>query len=893
MTLRRLALGAIAGGFAVIVIAVAALAGRLAYGPISLMALAPTVKAHLAAVAPGVVVDLNALSLVWSGPAGGPMLRAEAVRLRSADGRDVLTLPVIELGLGLSALLDGRLAVETVVLHGAAIVLPMDTLGAAEDGMPEVPPALADLGRLVFVDASVVIDDRQAERTISIGVPEASIERDGAAYRFALRAAIAEGGPGIDAGGRLSQAEGAIAVVAEATIADLDVADLARFWPETAAPEARAWVAENIPAGVIDRAALQVAGTVPDADPADTSLESLAGTFSYRDLEVHPLRPMPPITGIAGTATVTPSALSFAVTGGAWPELTVTAATVTVSGLDAADQRLAIDADVAGPLAAALALLRHPHLDMNLGDVRPEQVGGRLATKLSVALPLVADVDVAAVEVGATGRITGGRLTGLLAGLTLVDADLALELGPETLRLHGPLAVNGAAATLDARHRFAGAVRPGLTLQARIERLGQAGRAALGLDVAPHLTGPTTIDVTADLDQAGTGRVALDVDLAAATLALPEVGWRKPAGTAGRVRAVAAVAGGAITALPEVVATAPGLDLDGALGLAADGRRVASATLARLTIGDTALRDVSVERGAAGLSVAIGGGTLDARPFLGAGETGVDAGDGPDLSLDAPRLERVLLGDGRSLQDASLRLVRTGGTWRELAMAGRVHAGPDAARLGNVDVRLGPPAAGGLPVAVTAEPVGALASGLDASEDLRGGRLRFTGDAATAADPLQTIRGTLVVEDLTVLSTSPGRRALAALDLPDDMGMRRGESMTLQHIEAVGDKRGNLITVDKLTARDGRIGIVASGTLDLAGRAVDMRGRIVPLRTINAVLGRIPILGQLFGGRDGLFAIAMTVTGSIEDPVFRTQILRSLTPDLLAPFKALIPDAAR
>ena len=887
-------LRAIAGGFAVIVIALAVLAGRMAYGPVSLTGFAPKIKERLAAMHPDGTVDLEALSLAWSPAAGGPMLRADGVSVRAADGRDVLTLPVVDLGLDPAALLRGRVAVETVVLHGAAIVLPWTVGGSADGPVPAPPAALADLRRLVFVDATLVVHDRRTDQTITVAVPEASIVRDAAAaYRFDIRAGIADGGPGIDGHGTVTVADGAITVAGEAAIDDLAAADLARYWPAGVAPEAGAWVAENITAGVIERATVQLAATVRETHPTDPELETLVGTFSYRDLEVHALRPLPPIAGITGTATVTPSQLSFSVARGAWQGLAVADATVTVSGLDAAAQRLAVDAGVSGPLTAAVALLRQPRLGLDLADVHPEQVRGSIATRLTVALPLAADVDLAAVEIGAAGRITEGALTGLRPGLELTGANLAVDLGPETLRLQGPLVVNGAAATLDWRDTFAGAGRPGLQVRARIDRLSQAGREALGINLDPHLTGPTTVDVTVDLDHAGAGQAALDVDIAAATLAVPEVAWEKPAGTAGRLRATLTLAGHAVAAVLEVSVQAPGLDVAGTLSLDAAAGTVRGATLSRLTIGDTVLDAVDVQRSANGIAVRIGGGTLDARPFLGDGETVGDAGADADVSLDAPRLQRVLLGGERSLRDASLRLDRRGGLWREAGVAGALHAGPNAARLGSIDVRLGPPAGGGLPVAVTAEPVGALASGLDASQDLRGGRLRFTGDAATAADPLQTIRGTLVVEDLTVLSTSPGRRALATVDVPDDMGFSRGESMTLERIEATGHKRGAIITVDSLAARDGRNGIVASGTLDLETRAVDMRGRIVPLRAINAVLGRIPILGQLFGGRDGLFAIEMTVTGTIEDPAFRTQILRSLTPDLLAPFEALIPDAAR
>jgi hypothetical protein len=92
--------------------------------------------------------------------------------------------------------------------------------------------------------------------------------------------------------------------------------------------------------------------------------------------------------------------------------------------------------------------------------------------------------------------------------------------------------------------------------------------------------------------------------------------------------------------------------------------------------------------------------------------------------------------------------------------------------------------------------------------------------------------------------------------------------------------RNNVITLDmaRLVAAD--IGARADGTIDLNRRQLDLRGTVAPAYTINRLLGRIPILGNLMSGSrsDALIAASFTVTGPLGEPRVSVNPLTALVP---------------
>jgi hypothetical protein len=71
---------------------------------------------------------------------------------------------------------------------------------------------------------------------------------------------------------------------------------------------------------------------------------------------------------------------------------------------------------------------------------------------------------------------------------------------------------------------------------------------------------------------------------------------------------------------------------------------------------------------------------------------------------------------------------------------------------------------------------------------------------------------------------------------------------------------------------------------------------VIPVYTVNRLIGRIPLVGGLFNEGQGFLAGHFRVSGRLSDPKITVQPLKSITPSILVRFKRLFAgddDASR
>ncbi|HSR71918.1 MAG TPA: DUF3971 domain-containing protein, partial [Kiloniellales bacterium] len=233
---------------------------------------------------------------------------------------------------------------------------------------------------------------------------------------------------------------GDLALDATVTARDVSAAELTRYWPLEAAPGGRRWVRENITGGLVDRAEMDLVLTLPP-DQSDARIERLEGNFTYHDLEIHYLRPMPPVTGASGRTGFDAAGLRFAVERGAVGALEVRPdSRIDILGLDSGDEHMAIDLDVAGPLQASLALLDHEQLRLirKLG-IDPAETSGRSEATIAFRFPLVDKLTFDRISITAKAQLENAAIRRFLFGLDATEGDLALDLNNAGMTLRGPV----------------------------------------------------------------------------------------------------------------------------------------------------------------------------------------------------------------------------------------------------------------------------------------------------------------------------------------------------------------------------------------------------------------------------------------------------------------------
>ena len=223
---------------AVTILLLLAATWRLMQGPVELDALAPYFEAALDRSGLGVDVAISGMRFGIDRAARQVDLRAENVRVTSADGAPLASFPEMAVSFGLGELLRGRLAPTRLVVEGAALHLHRDDAGTislklgvnGEQSPSDFGPRLLEqlamrseedggLGRLRHVGirgASVIVDDQRTGRTWRADRVDIAVERSADGFKGDASLAM-------PIGNSMPELYASYRYIAESRILDLDM----------------------------------------------------------------------------------------------------------------------------------------------------------------------------------------------------------------------------------------------------------------------------------------------------------------------------------------------------------------------------------------------------------------------------------------------------------------------------------------------------------------------------------------------------------------------------------------------------------------------------------------------------------------------------------------------
>lgn len=73
--------------------------------------------------------------------------------------------------------------------------------------------------------------------------------------------------------------------------------------------------------------------------------------------------------------------------------------------------------------------------------------------------------------------------------------------------------------------------------------------------------------------------------------------------------------------------------------------------------------------------------------------------------------------------------------------------------------------------------------------------------------------------------------------------------------------------LDDFLAESVNLGLALKGQVDCTKWTADLKGVVIPSYLLNTFLGHFPVVGWIFGGRNGVFSSEITVNGPLKDPL--------------------------
>ena len=723
----------------------------------------------------------------------------------------------------------------------------------------------------------------------------------------------------------------------DATLEGVQVADLKSYWPASIAEDARPWVVENVTGGVVDKATATLDVTVPDGDFSAAAVNDLQGTMQYRGVEVHYLRPLPPVQAIAGTAAFDLDSLRFVAQSGHLNDLAIGESKVAITGFTKSDsdkgiyEQLSIDAQAVGPVYDALAIVDHERLDL-LSKVGFSAAGsaGTVSADLAFQFPLAKDLSFDDVTLQIAGTVKDGELKNVFRGQDMTAAALDVQLDERGLQLDGPLTLGGVPLTVRWQESFADTPKFRSVMEAEIPRIVDAERARFGLDIGDAVRGPMKASISMVQRDNGLATLQVSADLEQASVALPEIHWRKEPGTEGSLSLTIDMDDAGPLAFRDIVLQAGDLVARGKARPRADREGLGEIDLERVSFGRSNLQDVFVKLGDDGsTTVTIGQGTLDAEPFLSddtapedgppspddtAQTTAAEAGAAPrsfqPLDVRAPNLRLLYFGEEQRLEQVNLELRRGRAGWETIRLSGSI---PEQywspRREAAADATVSPAAAeDAQPQAVTAEltrrylqlsfapdaagggqrllaqsdDLGALLRATNITDTVVGGRIQVTG-YSDGPTPTHPIIASVQARDFVMVKAPALAKLLTVASFTGVLDLLGGQGILFQGLDGDFVLHDGVATTELMRIYGASLGLTAKGKIDFDGDAIDLQGVVVPAYSVNNFLSKIPLLGTLLTGGEGegLIAVVYNVKGPVDDPEVSVNPLSALTPGFL------------
>lgn len=675
----------------------------------------------------------------------------------------------------------------------------------------------------------------------------------------------------------------------EAKLADLNVDDLADYWPRSLGTGAHRWVTAHLSEGAITGATLSADLR---ADENGVAVEEISGTMALAGVSVDYLPPLPPVVEASGTATFDSESFTVRIADGATEGLEVREGTARFAGLSGGRETAAIDLEINGGLGDVFRLIDKPPLGYaSEVGIDPDRLTGQATIRLRVDFPLIGGLALKDVSVEATAEARDVNIRDVLMGEDLRSAALALEIDKEGVAVAGDAQVGSVAGNVEAYESFGSGepFRRRIAVTVPKANVDDVRRALLDAPVVAGdaMGGALAADVRITEFADGDGEFTATLDLTDAFLAFPWAGWEK---TPGEEAAAQLKGRFHDRSLTELAFSASGRGESIALSGSArfdPERNVRRIAVDRLVLGRTDTGGVLSGLAGGGWDLSIKGRSLDLSSVIN-GEASPDGEafelipEGADRDPLRLRLEldTLWLAGNHPLTDLTASAVRENGGWSSARARARVG---DGSRLSAVitqqDDRGGPE---DRRLLITADDAGATLRTLGLFPDMSGGRLTLTAtlpDAGTGP-----LKGRLHIRDYHVKDAPLVARMLSMMALTGIDDALRGDGLPFSILDAPFVLDEGILDIADARASGSSIGLTASGEINLTKDLLAIEGTVVPLFVINGNLGRIPLLGPMLSGGErggGLFAATYRMTGTLDEPDVSVNALAALAPSYL------------
>ncbi len=665
----------------------------------------------------------------------------------------------------------------------------------------------------------------------------------------------------------------------------MSASNLKRIWPTIVVPEVREWVIERIERGTIQRIEVGVNTLVKNLPRKGPPIpdDGLAVNIVASGVAVRPVDGLPSVHDADLKAHVTGKSATVTIGQGladtpSGRKLNISDFTFEVPDLHTKPPPSRVKLKIDGPIPAAAEILASDRLsDVSATPIDPNTSKGAFSAVINMGLPVVGELTRQNTTYSVTADLNGFSADKLVMSQKLEANTLKVVANNQGYQVKGDVKISGQSASLDYRKPAEGDAD--VKLQATLD---DAGRARLGLDLGPAVSGAIPIKLTGKMGDRDT-KMGIEADLTQLKLDNILPGWVKVPGKSGKAT-FNVVPKAQSTRFEDIVVEGNGVSIKGSLEVDQNGELL-NANFPTYSPSEGDKASLRAERGSDGVvKVTMRGEVFDGRGFLKSaisGSSGKDDAKSKTKNIDVDvdlKMGAVAGSAGEALRSVDCKFSRRNGTFRSFTLSGKI--GKDA----------------GVPVTAEMHSRGQAGSGRDIivlQTNDAGSFFRFTdtyskmvgGQLALAMEPPTpepgTKEGLINVRDFQVKGEAALDRIAAGG--PAQGGGQAGGLVQFSALRAEFTRQSGQLTIREGVVKGPIIGATMEGSIDYPGNSVRMSGTFVPMYGLNNMFGQIPIVGLFLGGgsNEGLIGVTYEIVGTPGAPVLRVNPISAMAPGVL------------
>ncbi len=665
----------------------------------------------------------------------------------------------------------------------------------------------------------------------------------------------------------------------------LDLERLLKLWPLGMAMGARDWVEDRMEAAVIENINAEMAlaeGAVVKGLPLPD--EALTVSFDVHGAKAYFVKQMTPLTAGVGSGVLRGNSFLLKATSGQVGAVAISEAEVEFPVFTPKWQPTYIRFLATGKSEDILGVLdQEPMRLMSKINLKADQFHGKARARIEIMRPNKRDVPAEDYRYSGKATFEAMRITGISGDAELTDAMGRVDLKPRSVMITAEARLSEAPIDIVWRQNFFAEDGPSsFSIAGTVD---SSTGDLFGIASRQYIRGPVTFTANALGKIGNFETLEATADFGNAVLAIDALGWRKPAGApaTGAVRAKFSDSG---VDIENIELNGDGVAISGSLQFK-DGA-LAGAAFPQFELKDAASLNLSAERKPTGeFAVTAIGNFLLAAPVLeqlvgGANGGGANDDDaavnwGPGLFLTA-RIDKMRMRENVDYNNVSLDLWRDATTLQALDLSAFSAGGaPLKVMLSLTGEDQGP----GQSVEARTSALGEMLRAVFGYKSISGGEGSM--QIGLSAPGRKGLSGVIEAQNLHVVDAPLLARLFSAGSFEGLADLLNGEGIDLSNVYGEFDLTDNVLSIDKFRASGSSVGFTAAGDIEIYdGGAVKLNGAVAPVYQINSVLGRTPIIGDLFVGKkgEGILALSYSISGDRAAPDVFVNPLSALTPGI-------------